>query len=291
MIKAKILLASEAPDGSRLYTYELTYPRFIHSEVMTHRAFSKNSASSRAIPFEKMTKLVAEDTAYPERWPEEQKGMQGGEELPEPNKRRVMSIWKLACDNAITVSEMLHKEGLHKSLCNRILEPFAHMTVIFTGTRKALGHFFALRANPAAMPEFQVLAYRMLNEYLQFDNVQFLREGDWHIPFDESSYPIKDRLKIATGRIARVSYLTHDGVRDFKKDIELHDKLASAYPMHASPFEHCAMVVGGDDDRQVKGNFGRPWIQYRSMMNNETIEVNDGYLAELDDQRPAWITV
>ena len=51
---ARILLDSLSPSGARLTTMEVRYPRFIHSEMMTHRVFSRNAASSRAIPIKKM---------------------------------------------------------------------------------------------------------------------------------------------------------------------------------------------------------------------------------------------
>ena len=52
-IEAKIVADSINPQGDRITTYLLTFPRFILAELNTHRVFSKNSASSRAIPFEK----------------------------------------------------------------------------------------------------------------------------------------------------------------------------------------------------------------------------------------------
>ena len=59
-IEAKIIADSINPQGDRIITYLLTYPHFIHSELMTHRMFSRNSASSRAIPLKKMIKMVEE---------------------------------------------------------------------------------------------------------------------------------------------------------------------------------------------------------------------------------------
>ena len=71
-IEAKIITDSISPQGNRITTFLLTYPRFIHSELMTHRVFSRNSASSRAIPFEKMVKMIEEDPFIPIAW---QKGL------------------------------------------------------------------------------------------------------------------------------------------------------------------------------------------------------------------------
>ena len=70
-ISAEIVADSVNEHGNRITTMLLTYPRFIHGEVLTHRMFSRNSASSRAIPFEKMYKMVAEDPFIPIAWQKE----------------------------------------------------------------------------------------------------------------------------------------------------------------------------------------------------------------------------
>ena len=70
-IEAKIVADSINKQGDRITTFLLTYPRFIHSELMTHRMFSRNSASSRAIPFEKMVKDVLENPFIPIAWQKE----------------------------------------------------------------------------------------------------------------------------------------------------------------------------------------------------------------------------
>ena len=78
-ISAEIVADSINGNGNRITTFLLTYPRFIHGEIMTHRVFSRNSASSRAIPFEKMVKMVEEDPFIPIAWQKDHKGMQGTE--------------------------------------------------------------------------------------------------------------------------------------------------------------------------------------------------------------------
>lgn len=65
MIDVKIIADSLNPAGVRLTTAIWTYPKFIHGEVMTHRALSKNASSSRAIPTSKMLKWVKENPAMP----------------------------------------------------------------------------------------------------------------------------------------------------------------------------------------------------------------------------------
>ena len=53
-ISAKVVADSVSPDGIRLTTLQLRYPKFVHGEFMTHRVFSRNASSSRAIPVERM---------------------------------------------------------------------------------------------------------------------------------------------------------------------------------------------------------------------------------------------
>ena len=70
-ISAEIIADSINTFGDRITTYLLTYPRFIHAELMTHRMFSRNSASSRAIPFKRMLQMVEEDPFIPIAWQKE----------------------------------------------------------------------------------------------------------------------------------------------------------------------------------------------------------------------------
>ena len=65
MIKSEIVADSLAPSGVRLTTFVLTYPRFIHAEFMTHRMFSRNASSSRAIPVRKSIEMVLNNPAIP----------------------------------------------------------------------------------------------------------------------------------------------------------------------------------------------------------------------------------
>jgi hypothetical protein len=73
---AKIVADSISPDGVRLTTMEVKTHRFVLSEFNTHRVFSRNSASSRAIPAGKQIARILDDPAIPLSFPMEQKGMQ-----------------------------------------------------------------------------------------------------------------------------------------------------------------------------------------------------------------------
>lgn len=264
MIKTKIILDSVSEVGDRLTTFELTYPRFVHAEFMTHRSFSRNAASSRAIPIEKMIQKVQENPAEIVWWGKNQSGMQAKEELPQQTIDECEQMWMGAQENAIDFVEELSRYGLHKQITNRLLEPFMNITVICTGTD--WNNFFALRCHPDAQPEIRELAFHMLRDYYN-SNPQVLKMEEWHTPYltDEEQALDKDiKIKVSIAKCARVSYLTHDGTRSYEKDLELYDRLYSSG--HMSPMEHVATpnpgIVG------YSGNF-KGWIQFRKTLQNE----------------------
>ena len=156
-INAEIVADSISPQGHRITSFVLTYPRFIHSELMTHRLFSRNSASSRAIPFEKMVKMVEEDPFIPIAWQKDHKGMQGTEYITDENDfgavRCCIEDWLEARDNAINMAHSLHSLDVTKQLCNRILEPFMWHTVLVTATE--FDNFFELRCPKYGGGEFK----------------------------------------------------------------------------------------------------------------------------------------
>lgn len=295
-ISARIVADSINPAGVRLTSWILRYPRFIHSEFMTHRCFSRNAASSRAIPFQKMMDAITRNTALPEYWGTTQAGMQSGSEPGEMGKLDAENVWRDAYCNAAESANELDKQGIHKSIANRLLEPFAHMTVLATATNHE--NFFALRAHPAAQPEFQVLAYRMLAGYLKSEPEQ-LSWGEWHSPKFDGMPEVGDfmddarYLKIATARCARLSYRTQDGEHSPEKDIALHDRLLA--DGHLSPFEHCAQAInvfeGMVPYTQSNFDFGgglAGWQQYRKTIKGELKRAN---LAEVMATKPDWITL
>ena len=110
---------------------------------MTHRVFSRNSASSRAIPFKTMLKMVEEDPFIPIAWQKDHKGMQGTEYLD--NKLpSATAEWLRARNQAIRFAkELNNSHDVTKQLCNRLLEPFMWHTVLLTATE--FENFFELR--------------------------------------------------------------------------------------------------------------------------------------------------
>lgn len=286
-ILAKIICDSVAPCGKRLTTFELVYPRFIHSELMTHRVFSRNAASSRAIPIEKMLARIQYDPAMPVFWAMNQKGMQAVAEVENIAAARL--AWLEACNSAIDHSRKLAALGLHKAIANRVTEPFQHMVTLVSATEYA--NFFALRAHPAAQQEFQVLAKTMLRLYLD-NKPRALGPGEWHLPYikDEDRLEAMNRgtiftrdlgaasrlglevlKKVSVGRCARTSYVNQDGVRALDDDMSLHDRLLNDVdkgdPGHFSPFEHVARAEMHDIP---SGNING-FTQYRKTFRGENI--------------------
>lgn len=143
-INAKIVADSLDPRGNRITSYILTYPRFIHSELMTHRMFSRNAASSRAIPFKKMVEEIQSDPFIPIAWQKDHKGMQGSEYIEtEVEIDSLKDAWLQARDFALSEAYFLSRSNVTKQLCNRLLEPFQWMTVLVTATE--YDNFFELR--------------------------------------------------------------------------------------------------------------------------------------------------
>ena len=142
-IKAEIIADSKNEFGNRLTTFVVTFPRFILAELNTHRMFSRNSASSRAIPFEKMVKSVEENPFIPIAWQKDHKGMQGNEYFDNPQSNDHVDKWLIARDKAVEIAKALNDSGVTKQLCNRLLEPFMWHTVIITASEYE--NFFGLR--------------------------------------------------------------------------------------------------------------------------------------------------
>ena len=270
MITAKIIADSVSPAGKRITTFLLQYPRFVHSEFMTHRAFSRNAASSRAIPVKTMIAKLRETPAMPIYWGASQKGMQAGEELTGESLANVKLIWLRGMEDATRTAEAMLESGLHKQIANRVLEPWAHMETLVTATE--YDNFFALRCHPDAQPEIQTLAFAMLREYVKHEPTFVPLQG-WHVPYGDRlpvEMPICDKIKIATARAARTSYMNFDGTSDTIKDLEMHDRLSEAG--HWSPFEHCATAA--QIATAFYGNFSG-WVPYRKMFQNENRSVTN----------------
>jgi thymidylate synthase ThyX len=270
---AKIIADSISPGGKRLVTLECEMHRFVLAEFNTHRVFSRNSASSRAIPYQKMRAKALENTAFPVSWPAEQKGMQGGEELSTELQIFARNTWREAVLSAVHYTDQLHEKGVHKSVINRLLEPFIPHKAIVSATE--WDGFFEQRLHPDAQPEIHQLAIAMKAVMDESTPTQ-LADNEWHMPYapdkgeiyhsfweDKFESPNEAMRAVSVARCARVSYETHDGVRDVEKDYELYFRLKDHKPAHASPFEHVA--TPRSDILIPQGNF-KGWTQLRGIL-------------------------
>lgn len=277
-ITAKIIADSISYlTGTRLTTMELSYHRFIHSEFMTHRVFSRNASSSRAIPTKTLLAQVENDPMLPLYWGGNKAGMQAGEELTGDDLHSAQHVWLEHAKETVKQVKLLDNIHLHKQIANRLLEPFLPIKVVVTSTEWA--NFFALRDHKDAQPEIQELA-KCMKQAMNDSTPAVISAGDWHLP-----YVSEDEIKtfnetvlqrMSAARCARVSYLNHDKSNcTMEGDIALFDMLATRPfddgkghilaaddPVHLSPLEHQAtpMNVHG-----WSGNL-RNWKQFRQLL-------------------------
>lgn len=241
----KIILDSISETGKRLATFEITFPRIVLSEFNTHRMFSRNSASSRAIPFSKMLQKVEENPFIPERFPVDGKGMQPNKYIdkviqPEDYKY-TKNIWLAARDSALESAKHLYNTftdydisseevHIHKQIVNRLLEPFMWHTVIITATE--FDNFFKLRTHSDAQYEIKRIADLMYelyhcrldceyHKYIDHHNLcldcdkpeswhyetQKLNIGEWHCPLvsEEDGVMVKNYLLLKEKELRHLS--------------------------------------------------------------------------------------
>lgn len=352
-ISAKIIADSKNEFGQRITTFVLVFPRIILAELNTHRMFSRNSASSRAIPFKKMLDKVMNDPFIPIAWQKDHSGMQGTEYFTEEDNKvelanggyfndlkKLKERWLSARDYAVSRAKDLSNIGLTKQICNRGLETYMWHTAILTATE--FENFFKLRCPQypsidtvgenvgkifrskkdwnAAHPGCTQTDFFTLNkgqgeihimelaeqmwDSMNENMPKELKGGEWHIPFGDNidvdrfadsimatgtdlglqeGWITAAKIKIATARCARISYMNFEGKDDYGADIKLHDILSKSG--HWSPFEHCAKAMSfGEYDSSFhkgfegdgpnfysngwSGNF-RGFIQYRKMFSDE----------------------
>jgi thymidylate synthase ThyX len=273
------VIADSIWDDHRLTTMEVTLHRFVLAEFNTHRVFSRNSASSRAIPVQKQLDRVLDDPAWPLSCPREKKGMQGGSELEDQDLLDAQNLivalhdFTTSCIQRYINGHPDSEHRLHKSVLNRYLEPWMWHTIVVTSTD--WDNFFGLRCSPLAQPEIRAAAELMQTALTESTPVE--RRGtnctiidhyrqDWHLPYisdEEREFLSLDMQKIiSVARCARVSSLHAGDHNDYEQDVRLYTQLVSAEPMHASPLEHVALPC--DVSYHNRANFSG-WHQMRHM--------------------------
>lgn len=253
-------------NGRRITTFLLPrFPKILVQEPGTHRqissaglpeplvtelnvfdrSISRNSASSRAIPVEKVIDLVRKDPYIPS-WTRNQKGMVGSHDLDRLDQEKATHLWLTLMDQSCQTAQALSELGAAKQDTNRVLDPYMRIPILMTATE--WDHFWDLRCSPDVQPDFREIALAMRELYTTHSPKE-VDSGEWHINFldkyDPEAYGLVERLKVASARAARMSYATHDGVIDVERDITLANSLLDN--RHMSPFEHSAVATEKDE--------------------------------------------
>lgn len=271
---AEVVADSVSPGGSRLTTIAVTMPRSLLAELNTHRTFARNSASSRAIPVQRIVDAVLSDPYVPVYWGKNQAGMQARKELSSASIEKATLEWLAARDSAVQHARRLLEIGTHKQDANRLLEPWMWTTVLVTATDWQ--NFFQQRCHPDAHPSFQRFAC-MMRDARDASTPRLVRVGEWHLPYvSEEDWLLVDpasRMRLAyvsAARCARVSYLRHGERRDHAEDVVRTEQLRASG--HWSPLEHPAAAL--EDPAERCGPF-RGWKQLRKFFPGESGEPAD----------------
>lgn len=291
LISVEIIKDSYNPEfSSRITTLVLEYPRIVHSELMTHRVFSRNASSSRAIPVSKVIEQVRTNPAMPVRFGKNQAGMQDAGEYEGSDSIR--DLWKEASRSACSFASVMNDMKAHKQVINRILEPYQFIRVCVTSTN--WNNWFNLRNHPDADPTIHALAETM-EKAMEESEPYRLMPDQWHIPFvkeqvniyeqqffdeDDNEISLEQALMISASCAAQTSYRKLDNSLDKAGDI--YKKLIESKPCHASPVEHQAMAIARSSDTwsyfDIKGvthidNCKIPWsgnihgfVQFRQLI-------------------------
>ncbi|WP_247791309.1 hypothetical protein [Acinetobacter baumannii] len=275
-IKVKILADSINEYGDRLVTFELMYWLPIHAEMMTHRVFSRNAASNRAIPISKIIQQVWNNPAYPIFWGKNKAGMQANEQFSKRKIRLCRFAWKWSGRLMCGVVWSLMKLGLHKQTANRLLMPWQFMHVVLSSTE--MDNFFDLRIHEDAQFEIFAVAY-LMDKAMRTSTPKKLKFGEWHLPYitdeERKQHKIDVLKKVSGARCCRVSFLNHYGNKsNVGEDLKLCERLVGAEPLHASPFEHQATPDSFDHRTEkyanptMHGNL-KGWLQHRKFIEVE----------------------
>jgi thymidylate synthase ThyX len=262
-IQAHVLCDSVSLGKTRLTTLRVTMPRFVLAEFNTHRVFSRNAGSSRAISVKRRLAAISANPVLPVEWGIEQKGMQASAQLTQDDADLAERIWRAAAQSASWSASQLAELGVHKQVVNRLLEPFSWVDAIVTSTE--WDNFFRLRLSSEAQPEMHAVAAAM-REALHASVPTVMPWGGWHLPTitDEDRGAItdfEDLCYVAAGRLARVSYEAVG--KSWASDRDLARSLVRSG--HWSPFEHVAVARQGRADRCR--NFLKDWDQLRALLD------------------------
>ena len=300
-LQAQVILGSCTETGAPpIYTVRVRCPRIIWPEIMTHRVFSRNARSSRAVPAKTMLAEIRDMPFVPWHWTANQKGMQGEAghdalvtlplEYEDDHGKEYISLtdltngeaWLLARDRTVQAAEAFAEAGYHKQIFNRLVEPFMWIDGLITSTDWE--NFFWLRDHEDAEPHLQDLA-RLMDQAITAYRPQTLEPGQWHLPYtteadwDESLvrpvYRDKFLCVLSAARCARISYAPFDGDASYERELQRYEQLVNRDRIHASPLEHQAQadrMIGGINkwaNADLSGNLDPGWVQYRKTIPGE----------------------
>lgn len=259
-IWVEVLKDSISPEGDRLISFHVHYPRVILSEVNTHCVITKNSSSSRAVPVNNFLETIESNPYIPTFIGKNKSGMQADEEISVSEKKQAVKLiknhLKATCK---LVRKLSDKAGLniHKQIANRYTEPFQYMNTILSGTEWT--NFFNLRNHPDAEPHFHELAKCIQHAY-NTSKPESLSPGDWHLPFIDterdsegnlkyglindnifSELSLEDAKKISASCCAQISY--RKGDTSLEKAEMIWNKLINNEPAHSSPLQHSGTPI------------------------------------------------
>ncbi len=294
-ITAEVLLDSINSKGVRLTTLVVQIPRIVLAEFNTHRKLSRNSASSRAIPFEKMVNNVIHNPFIPMAVQKTHKGMQGTEYIDEEAYNEFKDIWLSNLDDAVAGAVCLNEQKVTKQITNRLLEPFLYHKILVTST--SFDNFMALRNHEAAEIHIAEAALK-LTIAMNNSVPRYMNQWGMHLPFiidsevqdylnsehyqevqtelevlqathDFDQFPLSDiyLALISAGKCAKVSYNNFDGIADHKADYSLAVKLITSG--HWSPMEHIG--INTPTINNITSNFCASWTQFRSLFKNQNL--------------------
>ena len=279
--KVEVIQYTKSPyNDTAIATLRCTYPRYIHSEVMTHRMFSRNSASSRATPTKVFLERIRNNPAFFTQLGINQSGMNASKVLDEKQAEEFKAEW-LEMANLVVdkVESWTEKYNLHKQVVNRILEPFMMTTTIITATE--WDNFFMTRLAEGVEPTMYDLADCMLNALVnakvlcdtQNQEYSTIAWRHMHLPFVDieeiQNEALEDCVKHSVARCARCTIMSNVTKQKstLEEDSKLFDRLISATPTHASPFEHQAAAT---KSREAYFNLRGGWMSYRYFLENQS---------------------
>lgn len=267
MVKSEVILRTKNKKGFIATTFVVEFPRIILPEVLTHRAWSRNTSSSRAVPFKKVLEQVINNPFVPVYWQKSHTGMQGNEYFTGEYEARLKKMWIKYRSECINTAIKLNALNVSKQIVNRILEPFVLCKMIITTGEEGLINFFNLRcpiyeckkdqkklditkSKSMAEVHMQLLAQSM---YLSVNNSNIVR-SDTHIPF-------YDDIKESVEACARVSYNKIESSKNNLFQLLLNQR-------HMSPFEH---VLFSTDDKERYYNM-QGWKSLRYRIEQEKLK-------------------